>query len=492
MSRVLLLLLAAGAWAWWLGPQQQHPLGEPLLLGGALRLDTLRLLFLTLFLAVPAPDPTPGPLDPPRRRLQPRLASIALAVCRLGLVLVTLATTTGMQIVGLVVAGVGLALAAWPLGWGRTLTPLILLPIAVLGTFDGVPAPGAPVPILPWALIGLALLAASAGSGAWPFAGPVPATPDDPRPAGGARGAWMAALYGAGSLLPLIYSLQAGAWDAWARLLALAAGLLTLATAACAALGAPNSPASARAARHYLAGALYVGLGLGSAPAVAGGLALLLVGLTGIALTATPGIPRLVGLAALGGLPPTLGFCGLWLLLGAAAGPATLLPAVAVPVVALITVLVRLRFPPEPGLGAVAAWIGAAGLLVGGALPGAFLDGALRPALQSLAAGVPALGDVQALPGVGLLLVHGGTPIAVWPAAGLAAALLLTLALAEGAARLLARRPPPLPAGPEALPAAVVPAAALVPAAATWARWLDPASLVWAAWLRAAGRPGGA
>jgi hypothetical protein len=98
----------------------------------------------------------------------------------------------------------------------------------------------------------------------------------------------------------------------------------------------------------------------------------------------------------------------------------------------------------------------------------------LRPALHTLAAGLPALAGVQEWPGVGLILVGANSTLAVWPALGLAATLVLAGALVELAARLLRGGPATNP--PTPLPAS--PPAPLLPDAAIWAAWLDPARLL--------------
>ncbi len=459
-SGLLPLLIGAGVWGWWLGPAQQHPLIWEALPGASLRLDTLSLIFLTLLLALPVPRS-------PRHTRGTSTGSpwLPAVLTLLGLALVALAGETSGQIAGLALAGLGRVLAGARLAWPA---PVLLLPVAWGGAFDAHPLPGRPIPVLPAELVILALLAAAAGAGAWPFAGGIPAKST-------ARDTWLGALYGTASLIPLLRSLGAGPWDAWGRLAVLTVGLLTLASAALAALAAPDHVAARRAAWQYLVAALLIGLGSGNPVGVAGAVVWLAAGLAGLALSGARGIPRLVGLGVLGGLPPTLGFAGLWLLLGATTSGGWLLATVALPIGGLLVVLALLRHPPEtPGPGGIAAGLWAGALVLGGVAPLPWLDNVLRPALNTLAAGLPALAGVQEWPGVGLILVGANSTLAVWPALGLAATLVLAGALVELAARLLrggsATNPPtPLPASPPA---------PLLPDAAIWAAWLDPARLL--------------
>jgi hypothetical protein len=349
------------------------------------------------------------------------------------------------------------------------LAPVVLLPVAWSGAFDAHPLPGRPIPVLPEELVVLALLAGAAGAGAWPFASDTPTNRS-------ARDAWIGALYGTAALIPLLRSLGAGPWDAWGRLTVLAVGLLTLASAALAALAAPDHATALRAAWRYLVAVVLIGLGSGNPVGVAGAVVWLAAGLAGLALSGRRGLPRLVGLGALGGLPPTLGFAGLWLLLGATTTGGWLLATVALPVAGLLVVLALLRHAPEtlsPAGIAAGLWAGA--LLLGGVAPLPWLDSVLRPALNTLAAGLPALASVQEWPGVGLILVRANTTLAVWPALGLAATLVLAGALVEVAARLPRRRA--APASPAPLPAPLPPAP-LLPEAVTWAAWIDPVRLL--------------
>src|SRR5439155_1661559 len=129
------------------------------------------------------------------------------------------------------------------------------------------------------------------------------------------------------------------------------------------------------------------------------------------------------------------------------------------------------------------------------------------PALSALAAGLPALSALQDWPGVGLLLAPGPAPVAVWPAWGVAATLVVALAGAEVLARVLdlhhgeteprrffvwfsasARLRRGDPAARSDKPArddltggeqaGVAGPGALVPEAARWAGWIDPARLI--------------
>jgi hypothetical protein len=255
----------------------------------------------------------------------------------------------------------------------------------------------------------------------------------------------------------------------------LTVGLLTLASAALAALAAPDHGAAMRAAWRYLVAALLIGLGSGNPAGVGGAVVWLSAGLAGLALCRARGVPRLVGLGALSGLPPTLGFAGLWLLLGATTTGGWLLATVALPVASLLVVLALLRHPPEmpiPGGVAAGLWVGA--LVLGGFAPLPWLDSVLRPALNTLAAGLPALAGVQEWPGVGLILVRANSTLALWPALGIAATLVLAGAVVELVARLLRGRPAPNPPAPLPAPSP----APLLPEAAGWAAWLDPIRLL--------------
>ena len=464
-SGLLPLLIAVGAWGWWLGPAHQQPLLWAPLPGAELRLDTLSLLFLTLLLALPAPPPVP----PVATGTTPRPRWIATLLTPAGLALVALAGETTGQIAGLALAALGRGLAGAPgarLAW---LAAVLLLPVAWSGAFDAHPLPGRPIPVLPAELVVLALLAGAAGAGAWPFAGSTP-------PNRSARDAWIGVLYGTAALIPLLRSLGAGPWDAWGRLAVLTVGLLTLASATLVALAAPDHATAWRAAWRYLVAVMLIGLGSGNPVGVAGAVVWLAAGLGGLALSGRRGWPRLVGLGALGGLPPALGFAGLWLLLGATTTGGWLLATVALPVAGLLVVLALLRHAPEtPGAAGIAAGLWAGALVLGGVAPLPWLDSVLRPALNTLAAGLPALAGVQEWPGVGLILVRANTTLAVWPALGVAATLVLAGALVEVAARLPRGR---TALAPPARLSAPPPPAPLLPEAAAWAAWIDPARLL--------------
>jgi hypothetical protein len=450
-NRLLGLAVLAALWLVRLGPLRGADLRLTVLPGWTLRLDALSLIFITIAL-LPPPGGAPALDDAraPRRRL-PRLA---WQLCALGLVWTAISGETSGQMSGLALATAGIALAAWPAGWAQGLAPILLLPVALAGVFDATPLPGRPIPTLAWPWVALALAAVILGGNAWPVARRpwVPlrrhATPTSE------RGEWLAALYTAACFVPLMRSLGAGAWDGWARLAVLAAGLLTLGVAGLSGATASDTPGVSRATRRALAGALLLGLGVGTPGALAGGLALLPAGLAGLALAGAGRYPRLVGLGALAGLPPTAAFLGLWLLLGATSGARLPLGSVALIVALAVTALAWLRLERAGRPAGPSAWLLATALLVGGLLPEALLDAALRPALNTLAAGVPALAEAQAWPGVGLVLERANATTGLWPATGIGAAVLLALALAEGGARLAAlrrtrrARAPEPPAGP--------------------------------------------
>jgi len=196
-------------------------------------------------------------------------------------------------------------------------------------------------------------------------------------------------------------------------------------------------------------------------------------------------------LGAAAGLPPTLGFAGLWLLLGATTAAHAPLATVALPITALLITLAQLRQDrPVTDRADPAAWLLAGGLLAGGIVPALLLDGVLRPALNTLAAGLPALAEVQDWPGIGLVVSQQDAVAALWPALGLAATLVLALAAVEAAARLLdlAPRPAtdlsphPSPARGGESPDLV--AEPILPEAAIWAGWIDPGRGVRLLWER--------
>src|SRR5690349_3089377 len=141
LSGLPALLIGAVAWAWWLGPAQQHPLLWAPLPGASLRLDMLSLLLLTLLLALPAPPPArAAPNVSARRRW------LLDALTRLGLAAVALAGETTGQIAGLALAWIGCVLAGAPGARTAWLAPVLLLPVAWSGAFDAHPLPGRPIP----------------------------------------------------------------------------------------------------------------------------------------------------------------------------------------------------------------------------------------------------------------------------------------------------------------------------------------------------------
>ncbi len=386
-----------------------------------LQLDALRLVFLGLFLL---PDPL-GRAGWTHRQW------LSGSLCRLGLMLTALAGSSWIALAGLAAAVLGLLWAAGRVRWGPLLALAALLPVALSGSFDGRPAPGQPLTSLSWALVGCALAGVVLALDL-----PLLWRRDGPSPSADPPAAWLALLYALGVGLPLLYSLAAGPWDASSRLAALAVGLALLGTAAWVAWRATAATAALQALAVYTLSLLILALGSGSAGAVGGaGLAVVsaLIG-TGLLPAARPA--RRLGLAAFG-LPPALGFTGLWLLLDATLAARLPLATLAVPGTALLVTTALARTLPAVGeRRRPLAWIGAGGLLGAGLLPELVVNSALRPALNTLAAGLPALADGHPAPGLGLLLVRGNATAAGWPALGVGAALLLTLAGAEALARL--------------------------------------------------------
>ncbi|HUS15998.1 MAG TPA: hypothetical protein VM536_13410, partial [Chloroflexia bacterium] len=306
LLRLLPLLGAALVWAWWLGPQGQRA-AEWLLPGGwSLRINALNLLFLTLFWALPGVDDSVASKaeGDDGTRLKPGLLGRSTlfggVLCSGGLGLAAVSGQLGGAVLGLAVAAAGLLVARVRPGTAM-LAPMVLLPVALTGTFDAHLVPGRPVPPLPLVAVLLALAAAVlaithvTSRTLFPKANRVMSEPSSRPPSleglrerSGAHtstaGTWLLALYGAGCMLPVLRSLGAGTSDGWMRLAGLGSGLVLLAGAAGWAWHAAVLPDVLQAARWYLGGALLLGLGIGSAAAVAGGLALLATGLAGIAL----------------------------------------------------------------------------------------------------------------------------------------------------------------------------------------------------------------
>jgi hypothetical protein len=222
-----------------------------------------------------------------------------------------------------------------------------------------------------------------------------------------------------------------------------------------------------------------LGLGTGSAAGVSGALALGATGLAGSALIAgAGGVPggnglalRVLGRLAVLGLPPVAGFAGLWLLAGALL-PAryplglVLLPAGAALLLRMAAGGLRNGAGGAGGAGGTdgdsairhpSSVIGllplAALLLLGGLAPAVWLDGLIRAAAESRAAGVPALSSVTPVPGLGYQAGPDSASVAAWPALGLGVAVALAWLVVE-LGSMLGRRgaappPPPTPQPPE-------------------------------------------
>ena len=391
---------------------------------------------------------------------------------------------------GLEVAGLGLVLLDWPdprtvLGnlrspfWRRFLAGVPLLALALTGLLDVTPLPGQPVTALSAAVVGALLVPGVLRA----LYRPAPGTP--------AAAYALGVLYAPAACYPLLRSLAAGPWDPWARLLVAGTGLALLTWTAISLVAAARSANLLFIFRiphstFHILGAVLLGLGVGTPAAVAGALALGAAGWIGGALAApaaaVPGRDgpalRLLGRLAGWGLPPFAGFAGLWLLAGA------LLPAgygLGLALLLLIPALqLRLvdwgrwnrpvdatRATPhatrDEGSGArdqapllthYAARITqyaarctlhvsrftpllplAILLLLGGLAPAPWLDGAVRPALNALAAGVPALREVGPVPGLGYRVGDSVPPGAAWPVLGLGVAFALAWLAVEVAAR---------------------------------------------------------
>jgi hypothetical protein len=95
----------------------------------------------------------------------------------------------------------------------------------------------------------------------------------------------------------------------------------------------------------------------------------------------------------------------------------------------------------------------AALLLLGGLAPAVWLDGLIRPAADTLAAGVPALSSVAPVPGLGYQAGPESAPVAAWPALGLGVAVALAW-LGVELGSMLGRRgaAPPQPPTPNPQP----------------------------------------
>jgi hypothetical protein len=415
------------------------------------------------------------------RRLRLRTV-IGWGVLLLGLAQTAFAGALLGRWLGLEVAALGLVLLDWPepravLGntrspfWRRFLAGVPLLALALTGLLDAARLPGEPVAALSAAVVGALLVPGVLRA----LYRPAPGTP--------AAAYALGVLYAPAACYPLLRSLAAGPWDPGARLLVAGTGLALLAWTALSLVAAARSANPPFIFRipylaFHLLGAVLLGLGVGAPAGVAGALALGAAGWAGGALAALaaamPGgdghALRLLGRLGVWGLPPFAGFAGLWLLAGA------LLPAgyglglallLGIPALQLRNVDFGLRNlsaaagdqGPEirdqgPALTQhatrntqhvsrftfhVSRFIPllplAALLLLGGLAPAPWLDGAVRPALNALAAGVPALRAVEAVPGLGYRVGAGAPPIAAWPVLGLGAAFALAWLAVEVAAR---------------------------------------------------------
>jgi hypothetical protein len=280
-------------------------------------------------------------------------------------------------------------------------------------------------------------------------------------------------LYAAVACYPLVRSLAAGPWDAWGRFAVVAAGLILLGGTVAYCLSrfayphAPSTPTSNLQPQtstliphsSFLVGAVLLGLGTGSAAGVSGALALGATGLAGLVLLGgAAGVRggngvalRALGRLALLGLPPVAGFAGLWLLAGALLPARYPLGLVLLPAGAALLLWMAdggLRNGADGADGDSALhtphsaipWLPlAALLLLGGLAPAVWLDGLIRPAADTLAAGVPALSSMTAVPGLGYQAGPDGAPVAAWPALGLGVAVALAWLVVELGA-LLGRR----------------------------------------------------
>jgi hypothetical protein len=373
------------------------------------------------------------------------------------LLLLALAQTVfAAQLAGRWLGLEGAGLALWLLAPGtprpilllRHLAGYPLLAVALSGLLDARPAPGQVVAALPaWVVLGLLLSAlVRLATVSTPVQNPQSAQPR--------------ILYAAVALYPLIRSLTAGPWDSWGRftVVAVALALLGGATAYCVVRVAyphyrSTNTSDLLSRTSYLAGAVLLGLGIGSAAGVHGALALGVAGLGGCVVHAgATGLAgqdgtalRRLGLLSVAGLPPFAGFAGLWLLAGA------LLPA-RYPL-GLVLLLAGAGLLAWDGLSqgtdhpsasrirpaALPLLPLAALLLFGGLAPAAWLDGLIRPAADALAAGVPALSSVIPVPGLGYTAGPETQPLAAWPILGLGVAVALAWLVLEGGARLLRR-----------------------------------------------------
>jgi hypothetical protein len=429
--------------------------------GLSVSLGALLLLLMGTALAQGAAGPPPGP---PWRTL----AGGALLFLALGQTV--FAAYGGGRWLGLEGAGVAL----WLLAPGtpravvllRHLAGYPLLAAAFSGLLDAPHAPGQVIPALPaWLVVALLVSAlVRLATLAPPMATLhrshqiLPARPS-------------ALLYATVAFYPLVRSLAAGPWDNWGRFAVVAVALILLAGTVAYGIGRVVYPHRLPAHTSYLVphtsyliphtpylvGAVLLGLGLGSAAGVNGALALGAVGVVGGVLAAgAAGMPggngaavRALGRLSVLGVPPFAGFAGLWLLAGA------LLPARyplgLVLLLAGAALLLRIadwewrsEARPPSAIGSTQFAILpllplAALLLLGGLVPAVWLDGLIRPAADTLAAGVPALSTVVPVPGLGYAAGPDTAPVAVWPVLGLAVAVALAWVALELGARLARR-----------------------------------------------------
>lgn len=395
-------------------------------------LDPLHVAF--ALLAVVLPDPLGGAAE--------RRARTLAWLCRGALAGAALAGPTWGQMIALAVALGLLGRLDRAAALRRGPVWLLLLPLAIPGVFDARPVPGQPVVALPLWAVACALAAVGAALGV-PWSRSALArrrvntelddsSLADPSPS---PAPWLQTLFTVVATLPLLTSLAAGPWDATARFVALGVGFALLVGAGWAAWRARDADQALAALRACWLGGLALALGSGSPEAVGGALLVGASALIGTACLGAGGLLRGLGLAALG-LPPLLGFSGLWLALGGLAAMRLPLAVVALPAVTGLVAWALARTVSPAGRTRPAAGVLAGGLLLGSLVAPGVVRVGLPWLLNPLAAGLPALAAVRDAPGLGLLTLRANELTGSWPVVGVAAALLITLAGAEAAARL--------------------------------------------------------